>query len=197
MNESERAEARRAVFNSLAKELQCRVCRVGLPNAHLLDMHISESHDSFFRAQVDRGLAVYQCLMETCPEKFKSVSSRRHHLEARHRFCASMMDLPSGRGIDCMHMPRNRPMGRMGRRRRSDTGRGDPDGGDDHTDHTDDTDDTDDNHTGDNIDNNSNPNNSSTATNDDSRIDSESLARQFQNSVGFGSRSGRRKRIIL
>lgn len=93
------------VLKSLAKTLQCQHCHIGLPNAHLLDLHISESHDSFFQAQVDRGVPVYQCLVEFCGERFSSVEERRSHLEYTHLFCPGLMGLEDGVGLDMMHRP--------------------------------------------------------------------------------------------
>lgn len=93
------------VLRALAKTLQCHYCHIGLPNAHLLDLHISESHDNFFQAQVDRGSPVYQCLVEFCGERFSSVEERRLHLEHVHRFCPSLMGLSRGIGLDMMHRP--------------------------------------------------------------------------------------------
>ena len=36
----------------------CSVCGAALPSAHLLSLHISEAHDSFFAAQAARKLKV-------------------------------------------------------------------------------------------------------------------------------------------
>lgn len=41
-------------YNSLHR-YSCGECKKTLPNAHLLDLHLSESHDSYFAAQVAAG----------------------------------------------------------------------------------------------------------------------------------------------
>lgn len=38
----------------------CSVCGAALPTPHLLSLHISEAHDSFFAAQAARKLKVHQ-----------------------------------------------------------------------------------------------------------------------------------------
>lgn len=96
---------RETYLKSLAKTLQCSVCHTGLPNAHLMDLHMCESHDSFFQAQAQRGMPVYECLVEFCGEKFSSVDARRKHLEHTHRFFPQMMGLDHGIGLDTMHKP--------------------------------------------------------------------------------------------
>lgn len=40
-------------YNSCHRFICCQ-CKKPLPSAHLLDLHISESHDSFFAAQAER-----------------------------------------------------------------------------------------------------------------------------------------------
>lgn len=68
------------------EELQhwCGQCRAVLPSAHLLDLHLSEVHDSFFAAQAARGMRVYVCLVEGCPYRSASVTERRAHLLEQH-----------------------------------------------------------------------------------------------------------------
>ena len=44
----------------------CSVCRKSLPSPHLLELHIQESHDSFFAVMSERK-ASYQCFLPTCP----------------------------------------------------------------------------------------------------------------------------------
>lgn len=41
-------------YNSLHR-YSCGECKKTLPNAHLLDLHLSETHDSYFAAQVQSG----------------------------------------------------------------------------------------------------------------------------------------------
>ncbi|KMT09695.1 hypothetical protein BVRB_6g131450 [Beta vulgaris subsp. vulgaris] len=64
----------------------CSVCRKAYPTQRLLSIHVSEMHDSYFKAKVARGYAVYECLVETCGLKFKSDRDRHQHLVDKHKF---------------------------------------------------------------------------------------------------------------
>ena len=46
-------------YNSLHRFL-CAQCSKNLPSAHLLDLHLSEKHDSFFAVQAERKPMVWQ-----------------------------------------------------------------------------------------------------------------------------------------
>ncbi|KAK1319041.1 hypothetical protein QJS10_CPB04g00209 [Acorus calamus] len=67
----------------------CSVCARVYPTSHLLSIHISEVHDSFFKAKVARGFPMYECLVEGCGMKLKSYKSRQQHLIDKHKFPAS------------------------------------------------------------------------------------------------------------
>ncbi|XWS43999.1 hypothetical protein CRYUN_Cryun15aG0007600 [Craigia yunnanensis] len=67
----------------------CSVCSRVYPTSHLLSIHVSEAHDSFFQARVARGYAMYECLVEGCGLKFKSYKSRQQHLVDKHKFPTS------------------------------------------------------------------------------------------------------------
>ncbi|KAG9446046.1 hypothetical protein H6P81_012174 [Aristolochia fimbriata] len=67
----------------------CSVCSRVYPTSHLLSIHISEAHDSFFQAKVARGFAMYECLVEGCGTKLKTYKSRQQHLIDKHKFPAS------------------------------------------------------------------------------------------------------------
>ncbi|GAB2278450.1 hypothetical protein Dimus_013133 [Dionaea muscipula] len=67
----------------------CSVCSRVYPTSRLLSIHVSEAHDSFFRAKVAKGFAMYECLVESCGMKFKSYESRQQHLVGKHRFPAA------------------------------------------------------------------------------------------------------------
>lgn len=67
----------------------CSVCSRVYPTSHLLSMHVSEAHDSFFQAKVARGFAMYGCLVEGCDVKLKSYKSRQQHLVDKHKFPSS------------------------------------------------------------------------------------------------------------
>ncbi|XP_057437523.1 uncharacterized protein LOC130729708 [Lotus japonicus] len=64
----------------------CSVCSRVYPTSRLLSIHVSEEHDSFFKAKVARGYDVYECLVEGCGLKFKSYTSRKQHLVDKHGF---------------------------------------------------------------------------------------------------------------
>ncbi|XP_006848252.2 zinc finger protein 511 [Amborella trichopoda] len=64
----------------------CSVCSRVYPTSRLLNIHISEAHDSFFQAKVARGYAMYECLVEGCGAKMTSYKSRHQHLVDKHKF---------------------------------------------------------------------------------------------------------------
>lgn len=68
--------------------VKCSFCNAGLPNGHMLDLHLAEVHDSFFAAQAARKLKVYRCLVESCRKCFTSPAERRQHLLQVHSFPA-------------------------------------------------------------------------------------------------------------
>uniref|UniRef100_A0A1B6L1Q9 C2H2-type domain-containing protein n=1 Tax=Graphocephala atropunctata TaxID=36148 RepID=A0A1B6L1Q9_9HEMI len=63
----------------------CSQCRKPLLSAHLLDLHISESHDSFFAAQAERK-PMFRCFVEDCLVVSKDISERRSHCIEVHNF---------------------------------------------------------------------------------------------------------------
>uniref|UniRef100_A0AAG5DSW1 C2H2-type domain-containing protein n=1 Tax=Anopheles atroparvus TaxID=41427 RepID=A0AAG5DSW1_ANOAO len=65
----------------------CAECKKTLPNAHLLDLHLSETHDSYFAAQVQSGKKpMYACFLEECNHRCKDVADRRDHCIREHKF---------------------------------------------------------------------------------------------------------------
>lgn len=66
--------------------LSCSICSKRYPNSRLLNLHIAETHDSFFKAKVARGIPMYECLVENCDSKFKSDKFRHQHLIDVHHF---------------------------------------------------------------------------------------------------------------
>lgn len=64
----------------------CRECRLNFPSNFLLDVHISENHDSFFSAKRERGEALLVCLVESCSSKFKNEEERLQHLVEVHKY---------------------------------------------------------------------------------------------------------------
>ncbi|GMH35474.1 hypothetical protein BSKO_03342 [Bryopsis sp. KO-2023] len=79
----------------------CSVCKQVFPTEHLLTLHLAESHDSFFAAQAARNMPVFECLVESCKEKFTSRKHRETHLFHHHRF-------PQGHNYENLHRPSKR-----------------------------------------------------------------------------------------
>jgi len=71
-------------YNSRHKH-SCATCHKSLPSYHLLELHIQESHDSFF-AVLSEKKASYQCFLPTCPVKFWGGTERRDHGISVHSF---------------------------------------------------------------------------------------------------------------
>ncbi|XP_069867484.1 zinc finger protein 511 isoform X1 [Dipodomys merriami] len=65
----------------------CSRCRRALPSAHLLEAHLLEWHDPLFQILAQRR-AMYQCLVEGCPEKFKTSQDRKDHMVRLHLYPA-------------------------------------------------------------------------------------------------------------
>lgn len=64
---------------------RCSVCRAMFPSSRFLDVHFSERHDAFFRAQARRA-PMYECLVEACGRKFATRRARSFHLVDAHAF---------------------------------------------------------------------------------------------------------------
>ncbi|XP_017044708.1 protein lethal(2)k10201 [Drosophila ficusphila] len=68
----------------------CAECRRMLPTAHLLDLHITEQHDLYFAASVDRGdKPMFSCFLEECTIKFQTPRQRKDHCIVVHKFPAN------------------------------------------------------------------------------------------------------------
>jgi len=63
----------------------CSVCRRSLPSPHLLEIHIQESHDSFFAVMAERKPS-YQCFLPTCPHLSWNATERHDHVIKVHKF---------------------------------------------------------------------------------------------------------------
>ncbi|XP_065083824.1 protein lethal(2)k10201 [Ochlerotatus camptorhynchus] len=73
-------------YNSMHR-YSCGECKKTLPNAHLLDLHLSESHDSYFAAQVQSGKRpMFSCFLEECPNESQTPDERRDHCIKQHKF---------------------------------------------------------------------------------------------------------------
>ena len=66
----------------------CTSCGASYPTSRLLDIHIRESHDAFFRVLCERK-PMYECLVEGCEEKFSDNKTRRSHLISVHHYPSS------------------------------------------------------------------------------------------------------------
>ncbi|XP_049837382.1 protein lethal(2)k10201 isoform X5 [Schistocerca gregaria] len=73
------------VHYSTAHRYICVVCRKTLPSPHLLDLHVSESHDSFFSAQAERK-PMFRCFVEQCSTLCNNPQERRSHCISQHNF---------------------------------------------------------------------------------------------------------------
>ncbi|XP_058067334.1 protein lethal(2)k10201 [Anopheles bellator] len=73
-------------YNALHR-YTCGQCKKILPNAHLLDLHLSEVHDSYFAAQVEAAKhPMYACFREECKYRSKDCAERRDHCIREHKF---------------------------------------------------------------------------------------------------------------
>jgi len=66
----------------------CCTCHQIFPSNHLLDLHILETHDSFFQVQATK-CNMYRCLIEACPDKFLDATARKEHMISVHKYPAS------------------------------------------------------------------------------------------------------------
>ncbi|NXG17894.1 ZN511 protein, partial [Grallaria varia] len=73
-------------YNSLHRNV-CSFCKRSFPSGTLLDIHISEWHDSLFQVLAQKQ-NMYKCLVEGCPEKFGSSKDRKDHLVTVHLYPA-------------------------------------------------------------------------------------------------------------
>lgn len=63
----------------------CIECKKSLANPRLLDIHIQESHDSFFQV-LSMKQPMYQCYVSECDMKFNNPVERRNHCINVHKF---------------------------------------------------------------------------------------------------------------
>lgn len=62
---------------------RCVQCHRTLPTARLLDLHLSERHDAYFRALAARQPS-YACLLDDCSTMCRSRGERRRHMTVVH-----------------------------------------------------------------------------------------------------------------
>ncbi|KAG5184645.1 hypothetical protein JKP88DRAFT_314301 [Tribonema minus] len=63
----------------------CATCGRAFITPRLLDLHLSELHDSYFKAMAEKR-HMYECLVEGCGKKFKDNNGRRAHMIAVHHY---------------------------------------------------------------------------------------------------------------
>ncbi|KAK7106238.1 zinc finger protein 511-like [Littorina saxatilis] len=74
-------------YNSVHRHT-CITCHRNFPSSYLLEIHIQENHDPLFSILTARQ-SMYQCLVESCHEKFSTPDERRHHLIKAHHYPAN------------------------------------------------------------------------------------------------------------
>eukprot|EP00644_Phytophthora_capsici_P010638 jgi/Phyca11/5942/fgenesh1_pm.PHYCAscaffold_9_\ len=63
----------------------CRECSRSFLSLRLLDIHISETHDAFFKI-LSKKKPMYVCLVDGCPETFQHDDKRTRHLVQVHQY---------------------------------------------------------------------------------------------------------------
>lgn len=71
-------------YNSIHRFI-CSECKKSLPTEHLLDLHISEHHDSYFNVRVERGECLFRCYLEDCKDIFPNLAERKEHCINQHK----------------------------------------------------------------------------------------------------------------
>eukprot|EP00052_Salpingoeca_macrocollata_P018734 m.154284 g.154284 ORF g.154284 m.154284 type:complete len:207 (-) comp20783_c0_seq6:1360-1980(-) len=71
-------------YNAMHR-FKCQQCHRVLPTERLLGLHTSETHDPFFAAMSEKQ-PMFECLVDTCSEKFKTRTDRKTHLIEIHKF---------------------------------------------------------------------------------------------------------------
>ena len=87
-------------------------CRRSFPSAHLLELHLSETHDSFFAA-LSAKKPSFGCFLQKCGEKFWTAEERKSHCVRKHEFNLDNADAPlkkaSSLSPKLKKLPRKRP----------------------------------------------------------------------------------------
>ncbi|KAI9890559.1 MAG: hypothetical protein M1814_003899 [Vezdaea aestivalis] len=63
---------------------KCQTCALVLPSAHLLDLHISETHDSLTALRRERGERTFRCFVEDCERACSTARKRGWHVRDKH-----------------------------------------------------------------------------------------------------------------
>ncbi|CAK3856815.1 Hypothetical predicted protein [Lecanosticta acicola] len=79
---------------------RCLECRVNLPSAHFLELHIAENHDPIVATKRDSGDKTYSCFVEGCDKVCLEWKKRRSHLVDKHGFPKNYDFLIVNNGVD-------------------------------------------------------------------------------------------------
>eukprot|EP00112_Aurelia_sp_Birch-Aquarium-sp1_P004481 Seg1509.4 transcript_id=Seg1509.4/GoldUCD/mRNA.D3Y31 product="Zinc finger protein 511" protein_id=Seg1509.4/GoldUCD/D3Y31 len=74
------------LHHSNAHKFTCEECKRNFPSNFLLDIHLTETHDTMFDIRIERGEAAFVCLVEACAERFKNEKARLKHLIEEHKY---------------------------------------------------------------------------------------------------------------
>ncbi|KAH6850091.1 hypothetical protein B0I37DRAFT_370713 [Chaetomium sp. MPI-CAGE-AT-0009] len=79
---------------------RCAQCRKNFPSAHLVGLHIEETHDSFVQVRRDNGERKYSCFVEGCDRKCSTPQKRKMHLIDKHMYPKNFFFAITREGID-------------------------------------------------------------------------------------------------
>lgn len=65
---------------------RCTECYANFPDAHLLELHLSERHDPLAAARRARGDRTFACFLPTCDRVCSEPAKRRRHMIDKHGF---------------------------------------------------------------------------------------------------------------
>lgn len=66
--------------------MNCSECGRLFPSENILNLHITENHDSFAQARKARGERIYGCLIESCDRFCSEEWKRRRHVIDKHGY---------------------------------------------------------------------------------------------------------------
>lgn len=79
---------------------RCSECHRNFPDAHFLDLHISENHDPIVAAKRAKGEKTYTCFVKDCEKVCSDWRKRRSHLVDKHGFPKNYDFLVVDSGLD-------------------------------------------------------------------------------------------------
>ncbi|DBA01180.1 TPA: hypothetical protein N0F65_002315 [Lagenidium giganteum] len=71
----------------------CSECQRSFLSARLLDIHITETHDAYFKI-LSKRQPMYRCLVDGCTEVYRSSDKRDRHLTQDHAFPPTLLHKP-------------------------------------------------------------------------------------------------------